>query len=274
MAIRERMFEMVMDFRKDLEQVIEVLRRRDEIEVTVAEIQPPCETEEILKVQESLKYPPGEKFLDYYRSTNGARLEWKSEHERGGFSILPLSQVFFTDLGYTFGYDDIEEGENEVPFLGGMDDTTLRKKLRTIDSYQIDFNGYPTVALFTSPEHSEPLVLFPNDACVDLCSNHPMLATTYFEMLLATCGHSEAVYDFTDRGWEGDFEPITWERAQWATLGGPNTYLNWLDTRTRAQDNYAPAMAKLHDVLKEGVETSSLSPKRWLELRYGVQYPL
>lgn len=60
------------------------------------------------------------------------------------------------------------------------------------DNFPKDGNGYPTAALFTDAKRADPIVIFPNDACASLADAHPMLATTYLEMLLATCGHERS----------------------------------------------------------------------------------
>lgn len=262
-------------FADRLAEMIDVLRQAAGVTLNIAEIGPPCTEDEIAQVQQALGHRLSDSFLGYYRSANGARVRWHSEFATGGMDLPPLVKIFDAEsVGHTFGWDDVEPEERELPLLGGIDEFALRKALRVIDEYPKDGNGYPTVALFTDDERTDPVVLFPNDACAALADSFPMLATTYFEMLLATCGHSQAIdHDFTYRGYEAAHPLITWSRDDWSSLGGPGRYLRWLRERGDVRERYAPMMSNLVGLLDAGERPAAIVPRRWIELRYDLAYP-
>ncbi len=259
-------------FATALEQLIAALRATDGVTVMTAEIGAPCTEPDIQRAQEALGHPLSDAFLAYYRSANGAQLAWESPAGSGGFTLVPLPNLLTDSPGYMFGIDFVEPGESSIPLLGGTDEHGLRQRLAVIDAYAKDGNEYPTVAL-VKDDSADPLVIFPNDACAALCDFHPMLATSYFEMLLATAGHRDAIYDFAQRGYAADHEAITWGTDEWRSLGAPGHYVQWLQQRGDVLQGYAPAMSELAQALRSGTSPADLDPKRWIEMRYGHAYP-
>ena len=269
------------NFADDLRSLIETLRGIEGVTVRTAEIGEPCSEAEISEVAEALGYRFGDHFLSYYRAANGARILWSSAKHRGGLDIQPLRTLPKMPPNI-FSAEDCEEG-NALRILGGIDERVARHALRVIDKHPKDGNEYPTVALLLDGR-PEPVVIFPNDACASLDDSYPMLATSYFEMLLATAGHSltlegsladrsAANTDFTVA-----YAPMTgeelnrWDRDAWSQLGGAGNYVRWLHTRDVPSS--APAMSKLSDDLRAGVGLDVIGPKRWIESRYGVVVPV
>ncbi len=261
------------DFAANLRVMVEALRAQPGVRVKVAEINPPCDEDEIARVNEVVGEPLDALVLDYYRSANGARVAWESDITSGGFDLRPLGEVFLNTNQPVFA-SALDGADERFIFECTYNELEIRSRLRCFDKARV-LHDYPTAAVFVYPDMDGPWpnVLFPSKYCACLDDSHPMSLVSYLEMMVATCGHESAAYDFANRGYGGFHMHIRWSHEEWATLGGPAKYLAWLHSRGDVLANYAPAMSKLEDTLRSGVTPRDLDPKRWVELRYGVTYP-
>ncbi|MEM9864296.1 MAG: hypothetical protein AAF938_22035 [Myxococcota bacterium] len=257
----------------------EQLRAIPGLQVHEAVVNAPATEAQVASFRASAPFPVSEAFLDYYRSANGATLSWTVVNQRGGFTLLPLERI--ATNGNAFGADFADPGAYQLPFFGGIDEFAVRANLMQLETAHLSNSG-PAAGLFGhSSLAPDPVVVFPTDAAASVTDCFPMRATSYFEMLLATAGHQGAdtpngIYGGMANDFPGAYGEkswiIEWSPEQWAELGGGATYVQWLLSRGDVYANYAPAMSKLQDAIRVGQTSANISPKQWIEMRFGVPY--
>ncbi len=210
----------MLDFATRLRALAHRLQADSEHVVLDFEINPSIDESIVDEVVERIGFKLDDRFLDYFRSCNGARLAWASrsvlgeastreaqleafdeaagraydvgvEHV-GSIEISPLETLVDGDLlGDTFGISGEEPGAYIEPTLGGMDSHELRCALRWLDrEYLRDDLGSSNnqTALVLHPRFPDPVVIFAQDYAAGLSSGHPMLARHYLELMLAAGG--------------------------------------------------------------------------------------
>lgn len=260
------------DFAQRVETMVSELAALTGVKIKTVTIGAGCSQSEIDKVHRMLGHPLSEDFLSYYRSANGVHVTWTCNRFGigGAFKLQPLGKLFSAKPGDYFMPD---AGDGPMSILGGIDEKKLRGGLRPFDLLLKDRAqpGYPGSALYTSADQPDPVVVFSQDAAACLDDVHPMLATSYMEMLLATGGEADAVTAFFAWGSRCPDELVRWTRQDWATLGSAGRYVRWwMYNWSSRRKSYQPGQEAL---LRSGHGTTTLGPKGWIELRWGLPYP-
>lgn len=263
----------VRGFAKRVIRLAKVLEADPRVELVTLKLGKPLSERARDRVQKKLGYDLDRTFLGYFEACDGVELRWElvdapSEPDdrshlvwAGGFTIPKLADLFFEDIGWTFGGDGRPEDMQRV-IWDGLSEGEMRNALRIIDRFHPEpdaeswGDGYPTVGLIADARYKKPVVAFCEDhvAAVGL---RPMLATTYLELTLATCGSVFPRGGFTQKTKKNQL--IDWKAADLRKIR-PAAYLDWLLSK-KVQGGTRTTKTGTVTKMTKG---NRFSPKTWL----------
>lgn len=210
-----------MDFKEKLVQYAESIPQFGSSLIEL-KTNAPVSDDEVKAVQDALGFSLDERFLSYFRSTNGWRLRWvnkeelspsdaealmKTYKESGGcwgeIIVPPLAELFSDEMQ---GYIGEGFANHTWSFLGGeYNDEVFRNNLRFL--YDPRGDGYNFVCLFADKTYADPVLIWAHDHGADLDGAHPIRARTYFELQLFKLGFDVEIF-FNPKGFGGDHDLI------------------------------------------------------------------
>ena len=182
--------------------------------------------DEIADVERRLGFKLDERFLAYFRETNGWTLRWVQAaqlNESDAMKLLQTGKAYCGDLHVPTLADifsdesqtSIGKGDSsyDLKILGGkFNDETLRDRLYHLEEMDADF--YNFVTILADADDPNPICLLAHDHGADLTNYRPMRAVTYFEFQMAYLGNKDRIAgSFEAKGYDGDHPIIDLQPA-------------------------------------------------------------